>query len=239
MNVSTLFQRAVKRFAEKEAVVDGQVRMNYSQLYNRTVRLVNGLYGLGLRKGDRIACLMPNCYQAVEFVMACYKAGFVRIQLGFRLSMDEIFHMIADSEPDAFLIDYQYLQKVEDAILALKTVKHVISVSGSTEKYIDYETLIEKSSADEITEVPELDDLASLNYTSGTTGVLKAAMLSHRNWISAMKQYMLCEGFSHVGDVRVCYVAPITHAAGLGLLPTFLAGGSNILMREFDVKRLL
>jgi acyl-CoA synthetase (AMP-forming)/AMP-acid ligase II len=112
-------------------------------------------------------------------------------------------------------------------------------LSGEQEHYLDYETIIANAGRNEPEVVVVPEDLASLNYTSGTTGVLKAAMLTHRNFLSAMRQYILCEGFNHIGDIRVGYVAPITHAAGLGLLPTLFLGGSNILLKDFDIKNLL
>ncbi|MFO7560180.1 MAG: long-chain fatty acid--CoA ligase [Desulfobacterales bacterium] len=239
MNAGIIFRRAAKRFSNQVAIKDGEIRMTYADLYERSIKLANGLSRLGVKKGDRVACLMPNCHEAVEFIMACYIAGFIRVQLGFRLAIPEILQMIDDAEATTLIMDPSYLALVEDVLPTLSSVKHFILLSGEKEGYLDYEDLIAHGSPEEhdVTIMPE--DIASLNYTSGTSGVLKAAMLTHRNFLSAMRQYMLCEGFNHVGDIRVCYVAPITHAAGLGLLPTLYLGGLNVLLKQFDVKLLL
>lgn len=239
MNAAIVFKRAVRRFSEQTAIIDDDIHMTYAGLYERSVRLANGLLDLGLQKQDRVACLMPNCHQAVEFIMACYLAGLVRVQLGFRLSIQEMVHMIDDAQPAAILIHPAYLGHVQESLHTLSSIKHFILLSGAQEHFLDYEALLAGADvkAPDVRIDPE--DIASLNYTSGTSGSLKAAMLTHRNFLSAMRQYILCEGFEHIGDIRVGYVAPITHAAGLGLLPTLFLGGINVLLREFDIKRLL
>jgi acyl-CoA synthetase (AMP-forming)/AMP-acid ligase II len=82
------------------------------------------------------------------------------------------------------------------------------------------------------------DDLYGLFYTSGTTGVLKAAMITYRNWITSARQRVMDSGLTPGYDVVTGYIAPVTHAAGLLVLPTLIRGGVNVLLRTFDPELL-
>jgi acyl-CoA synthetase (AMP-forming)/AMP-acid ligase II len=103
----------------------------------------------------------------------------------------------------------------------------------------DYETLIKNSSSSEPQVDVELDDLASLNYTSGTTGVLKAAMLTHRNRICMAEKQLLIPGIDVDRTSVLCHVGPITHGSYTMVLPIILRGGRSIILPGFEVDLLL
>jgi acyl-CoA synthetase (AMP-forming)/AMP-acid ligase II len=106
---------------------------------------------------------------------------------------------------------------------------------------VDYEKLLAKSSGAEPDVEVELDDVYKLQYTSGTTGVLKAAIITHRNFFSRLKHNLVSTGINPYNPVVQAYIAPVTHAAGGFVWITYLMGGTNILLNlnPFTPKELL
>jgi fatty-acyl-CoA synthase len=88
--------------------------MTFLQWNSRACRLANGLLGLGLKKGDRVAVLAYNAVEWVEIYIAAGKAGLVVVPLNFRLVGPEIRYIVDDSEATAFIVQDQLLSAVED-----------------------------------------------------------------------------------------------------------------------------
>ncbi|MBU2548913.1 MAG: long-chain fatty acid--CoA ligase [Proteobacteria bacterium] len=230
--------RAVKLFPERTAIVDGDLRFTYAQFNERVNRLAHGLSKRGLKKGDRVALLMPNCHQAVESDAVCYKTGLVKVPLNTRLSIPELVHQMNNSEAHALIVHPLFIEEIERHRADIQTIEHYIAVSSTPGSMIDYEKVLAEGSPDEPQADVELDDLYSLNYTSGTSGVLKAAMLTHRNFLSLIRQSLLGTGMYPDYKPVTAYVAPVTHAAGGMLLPTFIKGGTQVLLNVFDLDLL-
>lgn len=243
MNHGTLFLRAVKKYPDRIAVVDYTCgkRFTYSQTNDRANRLANGLLGLGLEKGDRVAVLMFNCYQAVESDIACAKSGIVKVALNTRLSPQEMIEQFNNSESSAIILDPLFIEQIKENRKHIPTIKHLIVLSDSPEGTIDYEKLLEESSADEPDVEVEMDDIWKLQYTSGTSGVLKAAILTHRNHLQRVMHMICAKGIDPGYHVVRAYIAPVTHAAGGFLWVTYMMGGTNLLikMNPFSPQALL
>lgn len=235
MNLGLHLTRAVRLFSERTAIVEGDMRFTYTQFNERVNRLANGLFNLGLKKGDRVALLMPNCRQAVESDAACYKTGIVKTPLNARLSIQELIHQMNNSEARALIFHPIFIELIESHLSDIKTVEHFIVLSNAPASMADYEEILAESSSGEPNADVDLDDLYSLNYTSGTTGVLKAAMLTQRNFLSLTREMIMGSGLYPEYTPVTAYVAPVTHAAGCLLLPTFIKGGTQVLLDAFDL----
>jgi acyl-CoA synthetase (AMP-forming)/AMP-acid ligase II len=155
--------------------------------------------------------------------------------------------MLENSESSVLVLDPAFVPALEPLVPEIASVRHYVTLTSPARApgriagraLVDYETLLQGGSAREPDARVEEDDLYLLLYTSGTTGVLKAAMLTHRNWLALTRQTLMMQGLEHGSDVRRCYAAPVTHAAGTGVLPTLVAGGLNVLLPTFDVELLL
>lgn len=237
MTPRTLLQRAVQAFPDRTAVVDGSQRFTYRQFDERTDRLANSLAAAGLRKGDRVAFLMPNCHQALETDAACYKSGFVKVPLNARLSMGELVHMMNNSGTSALAVHPSFVDGIQACRSQIETVRLFIVTSGSAESMTSYEDLVTGGSPRRPDVELSPEDVYGLFYTSGTTGVLKAAMITYRNYI-ATTRYWEHHGLAQGDGLVVGYVAPVTHAASLLVLPTLIRGGVNVLLSSFDPETL-
>jgi acyl-CoA synthetase (AMP-forming)/AMP-acid ligase II len=97
MNLGYILHRSCEIFAENVAIISGDERTTFHEVGKRTNRLVNGLFDLGLRKGDRVGMLLKNCREALEVYLALIKGGLVRVPINVRLSPSEVIYILRDS----------------------------------------------------------------------------------------------------------------------------------------------
>ncbi len=239
MDMGMHLRRSAVWYAGRTAVVYKGNRFTYRELNQRVNSLANRLISLGVKKGDRVAYLSPNCHQLIEAAYAAYKAGMVEVPLNFRLSMGELVHMLNNSESSVLILGEEFIAGIEAARPQIQTVKHYISLTKTPPSMLDYETLVGEGSPSEPDVEIAPDDIASLNYTSGTSGTLKAAMLSHRNRICHAKKQLLTPGMDIDENSVMCHVGPLGHASAAMILPTIWRGGCNLLLEGFDVEVLL
>ena len=239
MNVGEQVRRCAMWFSDRTAFIHGDVRLTYREFNERINRLSNALIGLGLQKGDRVAILSKNRPQILESVFACYKAGLVTVPLNARLAMPELVYMLNNSEATAIILGEEFIENVENARTQFPGLLRFVAMTGARSSMVDYETLIKNRSCSEPRVNVQLDDLASLNYTSGTTGALKAAMLTHRNRICMAEKQLLIPGIDVDGTSVMCHIAPLTHGGYTMVLPIMLRGGCSVILPGFEVELLL
>jgi acyl-CoA synthetase (AMP-forming)/AMP-acid ligase II len=157
--------RAVRNYPERPALSVGDVSLNFRELHNRVKSMAAALSQRGIRRGDRLALLLPNGPEYIQLIHACSWLGAIVVPINTRLSVVEIDHILADASPHGL---------VRHSSLA--------APSGRTswELVIDEEPLTEPNdSAPEICNDPEA--ILAMIYTSGTTGSPKGVMLTHSN----------------------------------------------------------
>ena len=229
----------------QEAIVDysSGKRMTYRELDARCNRLGNALLGNQLEKGDRVATLLMNGLEFVEVFFGTAKAGGVVVPLNWRLVADELSFILGDSGAETLVFGSAFAPVVAElqARGAEGTkVKHWIHVGDVADRpdfASGYEDLLANSSEEEPTSTASDDDLAFIMYTSGTTGLPKGVMHSHSTtqWSSLTAlttadvrfndRYLICLPLFHVGALNP-------------LLSTIHAGGSVVIMAEFDPVRI-
>lgn len=239
MNLGRYISRSASHFRTSTALIFEDRKYTYEELDRRTNRLAQGLLALGLRRGDRVAIQSWNRPEIVETEVACYKAGMVRIPINARLSAAEAIEILNNAEVKTFIADNIHGESILSHGGALDTVKQFICLDTLLEGKINYEDLL-AGSRDDLPDVDvELDDLAVLTYSSGTTGKLKGIMQSYGNRLAMIRKALM---FPDVrlrrGDIFV-HVGPITHASGMLLMPVMFTGACNVIIRRFDVQMLL
>ncbi|MGE3773508.1 MAG: AMP-binding protein, partial [Gammaproteobacteria bacterium] len=156
------------------AVDDGTRGYIYAEFDARATALARALIELGVRKGDRIAVLAENRIETLELAVACARCGAVLAALNWRFAADEIAHCV----------------KLATPVLCFVSARHAILLAATpdlrTIAYGDeYEALIARPSNAALVDVGPEDGWIIL-YTSGTTGLSKAALLSHRAEVSRL-----------------------------------------------------
>lgn len=224
---------------EKEAVVDGEKRITYRQLNQRTNRLSRALSRRGLQYGDRIGVLAYNRLEFIEVIMASAKLGLMLVPLNWRLTASEIAFILKDSRTKALVFDPQ-LADLAGEVAELVPLKHVI-VLGQTglERYTGYEELLSAQTTEEpeSNKVPDLETPHIIMYTAGTTGKPKGAILSQG--ASFWNVLNLYTAIDFIAEDRNLVVLPMFHIGGIGLftLPMLYAGGTVVIQRIFDPRQ--
>jgi len=184
MVVGDIVTSNARLFPSKMGVIDEKVRLTWKQFNDRVNRLANAMLGLGLRKGDRVAIIAENCHQYAEFLFAVAKAGLITVCLNYRLTAEQMIRIMNDCEPKAVLIQDKFSEVIEPIKSAVKSIDSFIGTGEGHGCGYDYESLLSESPPDEPDVEVEEQDIFRLQYTTGTTGTSKAAVLTHKNEIS-------------------------------------------------------
>ncbi len=181
------FGDLLKIYAERNpngvSVVYGNRRLSWKDIHERTNRLANALYDLGLRKGDKGAIMLHNCPEFIEATCAMQKIGVIPSPLNYRFVASEIEFQVNHSDAKVFLFEDLWMEEVEKALPALTNVKHLVKLGQVPEGMLSYDTLLESGSLGDPPVEVGPEDVASLIYTGGTTGLPKGVVTTYRNYM--------------------------------------------------------
>src|SRR5471032_2738221 len=233
----TFARRSLSLYKDREAVVDGDLRLTYGQLFDRSDRWSAALQRLGVRAGDRVAYIAPNTHAQLESFYAVPQIGAVLVPINYRLSPDEFVYIINHSGATVVCAHEDYLEAVEAIRPQLPGVRHFIALEGTRAGFLDYKSLVREAPA--VFEKPEIGerDLLTINYTSGTTSRPKGVMITHRN------AYMNAVGtLLHLPMTpadRYLWTLPMFHANGWTFTWIVTAvGGTHVCLRKIEPVRL-
>ncbi|MBI4618949.1 MAG: long-chain-fatty-acid--CoA ligase [Desulfobacterales bacterium] len=234
MIIGKLIARNAKRYPNKTAVVSGDYAFTFKEFNERVNKLANTLADLGVKKGDRIAALLDNCHQYVELYCSAPKGGFVLVPLNYMLSGKELAFIINNSGANTLFLGEKYIDTINSVRGDLKGVRHFIIIGTPTEGMRSYEELISRYPADEPKVDIGEDDLAYLLYTSGTTGLPKGVMHSHRSILEIVMQYVILPDLKR-DDIDLITI-PLYWGPSLLLhiLPHFYVGSTIVVLKEFN-----
>ncbi|WP_433496586.1 class I adenylate-forming enzyme family protein [Sphaerimonospora sp. CA-214678] len=235
MLVGDIVRRNAQFFPDRDAVVvPGHTRWTWRELDVRANRFANALLGLGLSKGDRVALYAPNCSEYIEFFFGCAKSGVIGAPTNVRLSPYEMSSYLSYVEPAAVLVHADLLESARGWLPDVESVKHVIGFGPGHGLRLDLEALIASAGADEPRTAIDEDDIYQLGATSGTTGVPKAAILTHRNAISALLAWAAELDVPEAGTALQNIPYFFNPGGPSGLHPVLLKGGRTIIPPAFD-----
>ncbi|WP_169951021.1 long-chain fatty acid--CoA ligase [Microbispora sp. H11081] len=220
----------------RTAFVYGDRSFSYAEVHDRTTRLASRLGEAGVRAGDRVAYLGPNHVAFAETMFAAHLLGAIFVPLNFRLAAPEIAYMLADSGA-AVLVYAPECAAVVREIPRPPAPRTVVALESPAEGERHYETWLSRGDPSPIDTAVTIDEVALILYTSGTTGRPKGAMLTHANLVWNCFHIMI--GVDVTSTEVALISAPLFHVAALNqtLLPTFLKGGTSVVMPFWDVDR--
>lgn len=235
-----LRRRARGPDAERTALVLNEHRWSYRELDEAATRLANGLGGLGVRRGDRVAILGRNSVEWVVAYFAAAKAGAILVPVSYWLKADELRHVLVDSGTRVLVAATDFSEIVSSVRAGLSELDSVVwtgpSPVAADETYAD---LIAASSGED----PDLGlsetDGHIILYTSGTTGFPKGALLSHRAHVLHAATWA-AETRATRDDVYLC-TYPLFHTGGTdcGILPPMYVGAAVVVLPWPDADLIL
>ncbi len=194
-------------------------------------RVAHGLRAFGLAKGDRMGVMLPNSPLYLAVAAAAAKSGIVLITLNYRFTGAEIAYHLGDAQAAALIFDASFRPAVEAAYGALPGLRRI--VQGSAQPG---EMALDDLSAGQPEEAVQADvreaDTLLLQYTSGTTGRPKGAIITHRNRSLAFLHWPVIYDVGR--DDVLLHTGPFHHSAPFGMaLCQLCLGGSVVIMPAF------
>lgn len=260
-------EQAVKEFPNNIALHYMGKRLTFSELLNQSYQFAHALVKRGVKKGDRVAVMLPNCPQAVIAFYGALFAGAVVVQTNPLYTERELTHQLADSGAETIVT----LDLLFNRVMKVKpdtAVKNVIVTSvGDYLPFIkklfypfvqrkqgqnpqvqygngveSFLSLVKESAPTPMKmDIDPEKDLALLQYTGGTTGVAKGVMLSHKNLVANATQCKAILYKLRPGKEKILGALPFFHVYGMTTVMNMgiLLAGETILIPRFDVKQIL
>ncbi|MBN2123935.1 MAG: long-chain-fatty-acid--CoA ligase [Deltaproteobacteria bacterium] len=216
-------------YPEQEAFVYGSDRVGFREYNGRVNSLVHGLKALGIRKGEVIGVLSWNRLEYAEVFGAAAKGGFIIAHFNPRLQAEELRHVINDSEARAVFLGPDFSDLVTEIRPRLSKAQFFLVFGDGKEPMMSYGQWRESHSREEPQPEVEEEDPLVIFYTSGTTGIPRGAVYTHRQKMENTLVKALDIG-AVLGD-RHLVVIPMFHVGGDShIWPFFLVGGCNVIV---------
>lgn len=237
--LTDFLDRAVEQYGDKVAIIDDEKRLTYRQLSERVNQLSRGMKEWGIKKGDKVAYLAPNTTEMLEGFYGVYGVGAVMTPLNTRLKPADYQFILTHSESRALFVDEELYPLVKPILSNVPNLEHVVIHGESRDGYPSYDHWRNLYSKDKFQRVSlEETDIASLLYTSGTTGDPKGVLLSHRsNYLHALSSMHHLK----VSDQdTLLHVLPMFHVNGWGSPFYYTANGATqVMLRKVDPEVIL
>lgn len=244
-DISALVAEAAADVPDRQALVESGGRsLTWAQLEDEVARLATGLGAHGVRAGQRVMIVVGNRIEFVTTYLAVLRAQVVAVPVNPRSTAGELARMMADSGTRLVVVDETALDVVRRALAELgpDVAAPTVVVTGAEPD--EGEVALADLRAEVVRPVPPLPDpekLAALLYTSGTSGLPRAAMLSHRALLANLEQVAAVEPPMMHGDDVVLGVLPLFHVYGLNaVLGGVLRHRARLLLVEhYDPQAVL
>jgi fatty-acyl-CoA synthase len=237
-----LMRRARRLYGNREAVVDGDLRLTYAHFFDRCDRWSAALTRLGVKQGDRVAYIAPNTHAMLESFYAVPQLGAVLVPINYRLIADDFAYIIGHSGSTIVCAAPEYLDLVDSIRDRIPNVTHFVALEGEKNGWLDYEKELLASGGsgariDVARPTIEETDLITINYTSGTTARPKGVMITHRNaYLNAVGT--LVHVHMAPGE-RYLWTLPMFHANGWTFTWIVTAiGGAHVCLRRVEPAKI-
>jgi len=262
-----MLEATAKKFPRRTALIYFGMEMTYAQLLDQVHRCAAGLQALGLKKGERVALMMPNCPQFIIAYFGALKAGAILTATSSMYTRREAAHQWHDAGVSMLIVDQQLYPIAKSASTDLPELRKTI-VTGLREYYPKNFSMLARalrsqrapqkrkspndpasplswrellSLARKPRPVPQRpSEVACLQYTGGTTGTSKGAMLTHANLVTNACQTRHWLSNGEESDVLVAAL-PLFHIYAMTcvMICSLLAGGTVIILPRFELKAAL
>jgi fatty-acyl-CoA synthase len=246
MNIAWWVQRWADLHPDKPAILFEETQITYSQLNRRANRASCWLQSLGIEKGDRVAAILSNCPEFLELFLACAMLGAIFVPLNFRSAAAEVDYFLKNCRPRLLVFGSEFTDTVNkldlknsmplillSALGKVSIRKDVLNYSSESAVFDGQRPSLTNALGPTDPEEPQV-----IMYTSGTTGLPKGAVLSHRktffNCLNADIFFKL-----HFDDIMLV-ILPLFHSGGLFIQasPTIYKGATLVIHSKFDPRKV-
>jgi len=242
MNIGSLLPGHARYRPNRTAVVFEDCRLSFREFNARVNRLANVLLSLGVKKGDKVATILPNCISLLETYWAVAKIGVVAVPLSPLLRGKALATLIQDSDTGTIIASPDFAEPLTAIKHELRNVpdeRRILTGSSGGSGFQDYDELTGHASEAEPPQT-EIEDSDPYNiiYSSGTTGTPKGIVLTH--YIRAIYCMLFASTFRMNPESVVLHSGSIVfNGAFLTLMPAMYLGAKYILHKSFEPRRFV
>jgi fatty-acyl-CoA synthase len=241
LTIGDLLRRTADRFPDRMAVASchQSKRLTWAELSAEADRLARGLWSLGVRRGDRVGIWSTNCIEWIVMHMGCARAGAALVNVNPAYRSHELQYTLQKSRMKALFLWHS--DKRADYEEILGRARHGLTLELEHTVYFDspeWPALLD--AAGQLPEQVAVDDVANIQFTSGTTGLPKGVMLTHHNIVN--NGQFLAQGFHYTEQDRIVLPVPLFHCYGcvIGTMTAVNTGAAILLPNwTFDPRSTL
>jgi fatty-acyl-CoA synthase len=241
LTIGDLLDRTASRFPDRLAVASRHQahRLTWSELSVAADNVARGLWALGIRRGDRVGLWSTNCIEWIMMHMGCARAGAALVNVNPAYRSHELQFTLTRSRMKALFLWHK--DKRADYEEILGRARHGLDLALEHTIYFDspeWPALLEAE--DRLPDHVAIDDVANIQYTSGTTGLPKGVMLTHHNVVN--NGQFLAQGFHYTEQDKIVVPVPLFHCYGcvIGTMSAVNSGAAIILPNwTFDARATL
>lgn len=221
-----------------QLVLRDGTQITYAESYARAAKLAGAMHAAGIVRNDRVAALMRNSRELIEFYIACSIAGVIGVAINAMSTPREIDLLLEDCAPSAILAESSFVRRVSSnpRILSMK-LRVVTKQTEPLEGWEIFEELLENSKVMDVVSGASANDPAMMIYSSGTTGAPKGILLRHSALV--LNAQMTVEVLGVTGHDRYLSILPMFSSFGFAFdfLQAGLVRASTVLLEQFDPDR--
>lgn len=252
-NIADLVEHTIDLVPDRVALADDHRSVTFAELEDRANRLAHYLLEHGVQPGDKVGIYSRNTIEAVEAMVAVFKARAVMVNVNFRYVENELQYIFENSDMVALIHERRYTGKVANVRSKVAKLKSVLVVDDGTDEFptpadaVDYEAALAESSGERDFGDRSPDDIFML-YTGGTTGMPKGVMWRHEDWwrvlgggINFMTGEYVQDEWQQAkngaaGGQMVRYpIPPLIHGGSqTAVFHGLFDGGKTVMIPEFD-----
>jgi len=233
MTLDRIVRRNALRFPAKAALRTDTGSISWQEFDRRVDRIANALRARGLVAADRIAVLLGNCTEIVELYFGIARAGLIAVPLNWRLTNAEMLQLLERAEPALLVVGAAFAEPFAETLAGVACPERRWIVGAELPGAERYERVVGEAD-DASMESPAKDDEPfAIFFTSGTTGLPKGAMVSHRNLVANAFNQFVADG-SRPDDVNLV-ATPLYHMGAVFMSVTYMMlGCTQVLLGKFD-----
>ena len=237
MNIGSLFTRHARYRPNHLAVVFEDRRLTWFEFNQNINRLANTLLGIGIQQGDKVATLLPNCLELLEVYWAVAKIGAVVVPFSTMLLEKALQSLLQDSDSILLISKASFadqINAIKSDLSAIAEDRYLLIDSSNTPGYQDYRALKAAASDQEPQGIViHPDDPFNIMYSSGTTGLPKGIVHTHR--IRAAYATTFAASYRMTPETINLHAGAIVfNGAFVDLMPTVFVGATYILLSQFE-----
>ncbi|HKY16812.1 MAG TPA: AMP-binding protein, partial [Microthrixaceae bacterium] len=254
-NIADLFEHTVDAVPDRMALIDGDTRLTFAELDERSNRVAHALIDRGVKPGDHVGIYAQNCHEWLETMFGAFKARAIPININFRYVEDELAYLIGNADCVAVVFGREYADRLAAVRDRTETLHTFLWINDGSDADLaglpaeSYDEAIATASPERDFDERSPDDLYVL-YTGGTTGLPKGVMWRQEDVFMALGQGIdsvtgervtsdrtLAEKAAAGGGLLFLIIPPLMHgAAQWGTMGQMFQGNTIVLLPKFSAE---